>query len=250
MKKLIFALLLVWVVFFSVSGFAGKESWSKIGSDNYRIHAPSGTTNIGGTTVTLPPNIEFTDDHGFVVENGTISVSGPRFFGEVLKQAASPGRADFNVFDTFRKLTPRCSDGKKYQLSACVIRNTGAGWAFINDSEHAPVGFTGISITAGGQIRLDHVFGANKVATMLVVPDETFAAMGLIAGGSIGLNLSLITIAAPLEFFVNVGTGALTAPEHWVGSITTAVGAGYCNVTHPAAGGGYADDFKGRERGI
>ena len=127
----------------------------------------------------------------------------------------------------------KTTGGKRYQVLSCVIRNTGAGWEFINDSEHEPIGFTGISTLANGLIQLDHDFGATQVGSMLVTPDETFAKRGIMAGGSIGLDLSLITISAQLDFTVNTETGAIVANGLWGSDITATTSTGTCDITHP-----------------
>ncbi len=136
-------------------------------------------------------------------------------------------------FEAFRKMSGKLKDGKKYQFLSGVIRNLGAGWVYIDDSEHSPIGFTGISTLGNGTIQLDHVVGAIKVGSLLIVPDETFVKQGILAGGSIGLDLSLITLAAPLEFSVDTVSGDITAPDFMLPKISALAAAGTCDVTHP-----------------
>ena len=135
--------------------------------------------------------------------------------------------------EALRKITGKLTDGKKYQFLAAAIRNSGGGWAFINDADHEPVGFTGISTLPDGRIRLDHSVGAVEVGSLLVVPDETYAKQGLVAGCSVGLSSSYLEIGAALEFMINTDTGAVAAPSYWGAKISTSLSAGLCEVTHP-----------------
>lgn len=124
-------------------------------------------------------------------------------------------------------------DGKKFQLSTCAIRNTGTGWQLINDAVHTPTGFTGITELAGGQLRIDHNFGATAVSSMVITPDETFSKLGLEAGASVGLNSSDITITGDLDFTVDTSTGVVTAKSFWGSDISASVTTGACTIDHP-----------------
>lgn len=123
---------------------------------------------------------------------------------------------------------------RKFKQFGCAIRNTGSGWAFIADSGHRPVGFSGISTTPGGAIKLDYDFTASRVVTLSVNVDETYAKQGIIAGASVGATFATIELSADLEFLVDPKSGAITAPSYWGGEITATTAQGSCVVTHPA----------------
>lgn len=89
---------------------------------------------------------------------------------------------------------------KKYKFICCAIRNTGAGFVLINDSEHEPVGVASIAQDAN-TITLNYDFVASQVGSLVVVPDEIMAKNGIIAGASVGLALSVITVYK--SYFVN-----------------------------------------------
>lgn len=83
--------------------------------------------------------------------------------------------------------------GKNYKVVACVLRNTGSGWAALNNSLHAPVGVE--SVTSNNEsITINYSFTASKVVSLVVTPDETFSGMGLFCGSSVGLTSSVITV--------------------------------------------------------
>lgn len=136
--------------------------------------------------------------------------------------------------EALRKIAGKLTDGKKYQFFAAALRNTGGGWAFINDATHEPVGFDGISVV-GGNITLDYTNAdVKEVGALLVVPDETLSKLGIIAGSSVGLTSATIQMQAPIEFLLDTATATITAPAHWGSSITAALVDNRCTVTHPS----------------
>lgn len=82
---------------------------------------------------------------------------------------------------------PIAKEGHKYRQVACTIRNTGSGWALINDAGHSPIGVTGVSVS-GGFIRLALDFSATTVGGVVSGPDETFIVSGLDAAPSVALD--------------------------------------------------------------
>lgn len=66
-----------------------------------------------------------------------------------------------------------------------VIRNTGSGWAFINDVGHKPYGLGSISVMSD-RIRIYYSAAGTTVGTFTANVDETFAAQGLRCGTSVG----------------------------------------------------------------
>lgn len=76
----------------------------------------------------------------------------------------------------------------KYRHQAAVIRMVGGVWQFIDDANHAKIGFDSISIEGSGTsayIRLTYGFTASKVGAIVVNTDESFARYGYMAGCSI-----------------------------------------------------------------
>ncbi|MEU2799063.1 hypothetical protein [Streptomyces sp. NPDC007117] len=85
-------------------------------------------------------------------------------------------------------LTPA---GARLALISCALRNTGAGWALIDDTAHAPSGVTGV-VQHPDHLEITHAVGAVRVSSMQVTPDEWYAARALRCGVSVGLALSRI----------------------------------------------------------
>lgn len=86
------------------------------------------------------------------------------------------------------------SAGKRIKILAGVIRNTGTGWAFIDDANHNPLNMSAVSVDDSGHIVLDYGFTAKKVLSLVGAPDETFASKYRI-GGSVGLSQTLFNVS-------------------------------------------------------
>lgn len=81
--------------------------------------------------------------------------------------------------------------GKEYGLVGLALRNTGPGWAPINDSGHAPTNVAGVSQTID-YINIDHsALGVSKVTALVVVPDETLTGL-FDFGTSVGIDATRI----------------------------------------------------------
>ena len=126
-------------------------------------------------------------------------------------------------------------DGKKYKIIAGVIRNTSGTWAPIVDSDHNSCGITTVTANEDGSIRINHPVGAGngKVVALLATPDETFAAKGLQCGCSVGQDYSDMYFSAPLQFYLNADTLALTVPSFFAGDVTAAYQSDIIRITHP-----------------
>lgn len=85
------------------------------------------------------------------------------------------------------------SDSKNVKVLAGVIRNSGSGWQFIQDSGHEPLNLSSVSVNSNGQIVLDYGFTAKKVLSLVVCPDETFAKIYSV-GASVGDSQSIINV--------------------------------------------------------
>ncbi|MGW4784240.1 hypothetical protein [Streptomyces sp. NPDC004230] len=95
--------------------------------------------------------------------------------------------------------------GRSYRLISGTIRNTGSGWALLDESGHEPSGICAV-VTNPDHIEIQHPVGALKVSSVQVTPDETFAAAGLRVGISVGLDLSRIYL------YTQAGTLKTPAP--------------------------------------
>lgn len=89
--------------------------------------------------------------------------------------------------------------GRKFRAVGCAIRNTGSGFAFIDDAGHDPVGFDTISQDAT-TVTLGFSFTATKVVSLVVTPDETLARLGYTAGASVGLDEAVLQFGQPGGF--------------------------------------------------
>lgn len=130
-------------------------------------------------------------------------------------------------------VAPDLARNRKLRVIAGSVRNTGDGWKWISDNAHTPVGVIPEVSVSGLSVRIDYGFTAKRVVSLVAVPDETFAGMGLTVGGSVGTEFTNLSIAAPLEFSVDIGTGAITAPAFRGSNITTAETNGALVITHP-----------------
>lgn len=78
---------------------------------------------------------------------------------------------------------------------AGVLRNTGSGFFWIDDSSHAPLNFDVAIETTSTEVTVHFSFVASKVGTLVVVPDETYALQGIFCGSSVDLDKARITFA-------------------------------------------------------
>ena len=92
-------------------------------------------------------------------------------------------------------------DGTQYRIVACTIRNTGTGFAILNDATHDPVNISSIT-TAGDDlsVTLNFSFTGVEVAAVVVGADETLASAGYVFGSSVGLSSLTITASQPGGF--------------------------------------------------
>ena len=106
----------------------------------------------------------------------------------------------------------RVDDLESIYPVACVIRqNNDGSWNFINDSGHAPIGFSGITTDENGCIVLTRSQTASKVGSLIITPDETFAPY-VKTGASVGLNTDTIQIYVQQQMrsLFHIVNGAIT----------------------------------------
>lgn len=94
----------------------------------------------------------------------------------------------------------RGDDGRKYRVLAGVIRNTGSGFAWIDDSGHKPVGFSPTITQDAVGITVNYGFTATKVLALVAAPDESFTNLGYMFGSSVGLSSAVIYASDPTGF--------------------------------------------------
>lgn len=92
------------------------------------------------------------------------------------------------------------TSGKKIRIVAGAIRNTGAGFALISDSEHEPLGIASVTNDTT-KITINYDFTATRVLSLVVTPDEIMADNGIFVGASVGTSLS--NIYACKNYYVN-----------------------------------------------
>jgi len=111
--------------------------------------------------------------------------------------------------------------GQRLSLVGCVIRNTGAGWGYLDDTGHIPIGFNGtpevLVAPEDFKLRLPIDGSGSKVGSLVCAPDETFATKGLTVGASVGVNEAILQCSMPLKFRT-YGTGAVGDVPSYFGS--------------------------------
>ena len=132
--------------------------------------------------------------------------------------------------------------GKKVSMIAGVIRNTGSGWELITDSSHDNISIDPVdSVTNdASKIVVNYAgIGATKVLSFTIVPDETYAGLGYVAGASVGktfANISVSRVAnnrAAALFDYNAGN--VTVPynqEYGIESVSYDAANKFFAVTH------------------
>ena len=130
-------------------------------------------------------------------------------------------------------------DGKQLKFIAGVIRNSGDGWEYINDSGHEPLNLTSVSVDENGRIEIDYGFTASKVLSLVATPDETFAGLYSI-GGSVGLDKTLFNVYALPKIYggmVRVTSGVFDATSYASFSSVAVQANGEIRLYHPSLSG-------------
>lgn len=134
---------------------------------------------------------------------------------------------------------------KNIKMLTGIIRNSGSGWGFINDSDHEPLNMSSVEVNESGQIVVNYGFTAKKVLSLIATPDETFAQKYTIGGsvgkdkvtfnvfelahtigGAVSYNQSTDTWSITYSTFTNVSfdstTGKLTLTHETISGIGSA----------------------------
>ena len=150
------------------TGLQNAYLWTFIDDENKIITRANINTTGTDLYITAPEN------SAKLVINSTTESLGKCFKGESITKRIN----DIDVV----------GNGKQHKLIAGVIRNSGNGWEFIIDSGHqGNMNCLSVSSNSSGQIVIDYSgINATKVISLLVAPDETFAARGYLCGCSVG----------------------------------------------------------------
>jgi hypothetical protein len=146
-------------------------------------HTGNTTTAHGAVSTATASKIMIRDS------SGRAKVAAPSAEDDIaLKSNVTTVQDDL---DTHKADIANQNSNRKLKFIACAIRNTGSGFALINDAEHEPIGVTSVSNDTT-KIVLNYDFTAIQVLSLVVVPDEIMAKNGIIVGGSVGLALTNI----------------------------------------------------------
>lgn len=85
------------------------------------------------------------------------------------------------------------------EIVAGVLRNNGSGWAILNDANHKPLGLEGIRCE-GRFLEISFDFEASEIHSLIVVPDETLAGLGVIVGASVQKDKAVIMASINGEY--------------------------------------------------
>lgn len=131
--------------------------------------------------------------------------------------------------------------GRTYRLVSGVLRNTGGGWAWINDAGHRASGFRAATQTSTA-ITLPYSFRGLKVSSLQVTPDEYFASRGLRVGASVGLDKTVLTLYTEDACEIGDYVYYNAATAKWVSLNGVFTGMTYANgaltLTHQSMGTG------------
>lgn len=207
----------------------------------------------GGTSLTLDsggqPSTDIYFDTGItyklVVKNAagaTLRTIDPFNSGETSQITHTEDSTTYNLATYLQDLNHIIGNPQKdYHVVSCVLRQStlGGGWEVLDDATHTPVGLDATTPVSesGGNITLNYNFTAGKIGSLLVTPDEGYAAVPLTYGATVGTSSATIQMFYPFELRIN---GTVGAAQSYLGtdgvewSLTADAGAGTWVVTHPA----------------
>jgi hypothetical protein len=143
----------------------------------------------------------------------------------------------------------RGTDGRRYRMVACAVRNSGLGFSLIDDDRHTPVGVLSTESALDDMsftIRMG--FDGLKVSSVVVVADETLSAAGYQLGASVGLNSITIQASQPagLGDYVSWNGSAWVSLNGLVTSTTMNKTTGLITCTHAAMSSPYGGSVTSR----
>jgi hypothetical protein len=122
-------------------------------------------------------------------------------------------------------------NGRKYKAVLCALRNDGTGWNTIEDSAHRSTNVTSVTQDSTAIILNYAGIAANRVVSLSIVPDETFAGT-LEFGASVGLTDARISIRRRILYsdYITYDGSAWTSQTGRFA--VTAFSAGVATLTH------------------
>lgn len=132
------------------------------------------------------------------------------------------------------KATTITSSAPLYAVAG-VLRNTGAGWNWISDAGHEPIGIDSVSSNSSAITVNYGTLGASKVGSFIVVPDEKLSEQGFQAGASVGTTSTDIYLSRSIPSYsdyVAYSSGAFVS-ANGVFTCTWDATGGYLQVSHP-----------------
>lgn len=143
----------------------------------------------------------------------------------------------------------RGTDGRRYRMVACAVRNSGLGFSLIDDDRHTPVGVVSTENALDDMsVTVRMGFDGLKVSSVVVVADETLAAAGYQLGASVGLNSITIQASQPagLGDYVSWNGSAWVSLNGLVTSTTMNKSTGLITCTHAAMSAPYGGSVTSR----
>jgi hypothetical protein len=149
--------------------------------------------------------------------------------------------------------------GRHIKIVACVIRNNGSGWSFVEDAVHSKLNC--LSVTADANvITVNYSFTSKKILSFVACVDDAFAQLGYFCGASVGNEYANIYVAQRQA--TNLQSGLIGGYIAYNGStwVITSLNnsgnlavadftAGALNLTHDNVGMGYLADVSRRDTG-
>lgn len=141
-------------------------------------------------------------------------------------------------------LTDLSETGRKIKVVACVIRNEGTGWAFIENTTHGKLNCLAISETTSA-ITITFPFTAKKILSFVATADDDYIKQGLLVGASVGATSAVMKLSS---------SGAIGGYVYFNGTdwilptgFTAVFSAGTLTLTHTEVGTGNLGSVDGRD---
>lgn len=129
---------------------------------------------------------------------------------------------------------PKGPNGKPLKYIDCILRPVAGVWGLIEDSVHQKNNVLSVTQTAT-DIIINFDFVAGKILSFCISPDETYQALNLIAGASVGVDKALIKISKqPVLYGAYISHNGSTWVVNGSSEITVAsFTAGVLTLNHP-----------------
>jgi hypothetical protein len=215
------------------------------------------TAGPAAATVTPPPTIEApapvpadgaTSEPVLSVTKSTLGLSDVDNTSDLQKPVSLAQQAALDLKADESGIV-RGSDGKRYRMVACALRNSGTGFQIINDDHHMPVEVASIATSFDGMsATLNLSFEGLRVGSVIAAPDETLAAAGYQFGASVGLNSVTIFASQPGGFgdYVSWNGAVWVSLNGLIQSTSMNASTGLITCTHAAVSSPYGGSVTSR----